>query len=935
MKNRIIALFLAVAVLASMVVSVNAQETSATYTDAEELFMGFGIIDPANYQADAKVTRGEFATLVSKFILFGQNNVDKSWYDKIFGAEPTGDSVLPDSPLFSDVDASHSDFEGIRTIVNAGYMNGISSSKFAPDFQITLAETTKVLVSMLGYNGVAEALGGYPNGYTQTANKLKLYAGLSLSSTDVVTYRDVLGLIYNALDVELKEISSISDEGVRYSDNGETFMNFYLNLAKSEGTMTDNGITSLTSASSKAGTYSMTVGDKNLKYNDDTSVYTQYIGREVTAYYSTIEKSKDSIVYIETEDSADVITDGTNFKNGVLYYTLNGRDDSTKIPRSATIIYNGVYTDTYTDDMLSVKDGTVTLIDGEDGLVVVVRSYDNMVVSNVAYKTSIVYNTLKFSKLTDGKSVISLEEGKDYEYVLIFDEYGNKISAEDITKGDVLSIVESKDGKTYLEVTKVPSSVTEATLVSYNSEEFITDSATYEYSDSYNKATNKAKLNPGEAYKIYLNAQNRIVWVSEQAVGNNKVAVYTGADNAPGDGFDEKFAVRLFTENKELKVFNLEEKVTINGERVKASEVYGLLDSFMGKAVLFEANEDTLISITTPAPLGETEVKDWYHVSPALDVFDRDYGVDPFKTQYYEPGDGASFGGNFAYNSSTRLVFTVPTSEEDFDDEKKFLINNPLSSSTSYTVEAYSSMKNDPVPEVLIIYSDAKGSGTIKRNRGLLITKVVQTVDEDGENITAFKGYEIMQNSLKEVTVPVLEDVIMTKVKEDYSTTLLPIEPGVDTDVAKHGPLSYTDLEPGDIIRYGTDSQNRINVIRIAFDYSQMKGYDEALHVAWASFAGPVLNVNSKGLKLTYGINPEDIDYTNATDIKKIKGFAFGGSKYPLVFVEKGDRGLSFREGTYEDITSYEMTGSSDTCDFACILTHFTGGRMGGVIYVK
>ena len=942
MKNKIIALFLAVAVIASMVITVQAQEVILERTDAEEVFTGLGIIDAQTYNPDAKLTRGEFATLVAKILLYGKYTEGESWYDRIFGAEAAAD-VLPDSPLFSDVDASHDEFVGISTVVGAGYMNGISNGKFAPDFQITVAETTKVIVTMLGYNGIAEAMGGYPHGYTSAANKCKLFAGVSQSATDVATYRTVLQMLYNALDVELKDISGISDENVEYSNNGETFLNFFLSLKKAEGRMTDNGFTSLTDEASSVGEKRMVVGDKVLKYAEGSYANSRYIGREVTAFYSISDDKLDTCVYIQTEDNADVITEGTTFKNGVLYYTLNGRDDSTKIPRSATIIYNGVYTDSYTNDMLCVEDGTVTLIEGDGSeVIVVVRDTKDVVASNVSYKTEKVYNTLKFASLADGKATLSLAESEEYENILIFDQNGNQITVEDITKGDVLSVIASKDNKTYLEIVKISASVIEATLDSYNDEEFITDAGTYEYSLSYNKAINKTKLEAGEIYKVYLNAQNRIVWVSSQAVGNNKVAIYTGIDTAPGDAFSENFAVRLYTEGKELKVFNLDKKITIDGERVDASKAYDLLAPFMGKAVLFEAEEAenenenaTLISITTPAPFGETDVKDWYHVSPGLKMFDGNEGVTAFKTQYYEPGDGASFGGNFAYNSSTRLVFTVPTSEDDFDNEKKFLINNPISSGTSYTVEAYSTIKNDPVPEVLIIYSDAKGSGTVKRNRGLLITKVVNTVDEDGENITAFKGYEIMQNSLKEVTVPVLEDAIMTKVKEDYSVTLLPIEPDVDTDVAKYGPLSYTDLEPGDIIRYGTDSQNRINVIRIAFDYSQMKGYDEALHVAWASFAGPVLNVNSKGLKLTYGINPEDIDYTNATDIKKIKGFAFGGSKYPLVFVEKGDRGLSFREGTYEDITSYEMTGSSDTCDFACILTHFTGGRMGGVIYVK
>ncbi len=933
MKNRIIAFVLVLAMMIPMIVFAGSEDAPATLTYAEEVFAGLGIIDEDSYNPYTKITRGEFATLVSKLVLYNNNGSADEWYQNNFEPEQ-GANVTPESPLFGDVDGSHKHFNGIKTLVNMGYMRGIGGNVFAPDFQMALSEGAKVVVSMLGYDEIASALGGFPTGYTNVASKCKLFSGIGKSYTDVMEMTDAVQLLYNAFDVNVKMALEIYDNELVYKDMGETFLNFFLKLEKAEGRMTDNGITSLGGTSS-VGREMMIIDGKKMEYTASSYAYSRYIGREVTAYYSIDKSNENTCVYICPEDDVTVITDGTSFSGGELAYNVDGRDYQTKIPRNSVIIYNGVYTDDYTDDLLSVENGTVTLIKGDNGKSIVnVREAVGVYVSNVSYDAQKVYSALKFSSLADGVSVYSLGEGEQYDNVLIFDKNDNAITIEDIVKGDILSICASSDAKTVIEVRKLDGTVTEAELDSYTDKEFITKDTVYKFTESYNKATNKATLTPRETYKVYLDENNCIVWIAKGAQSVGKVAIYTGSGSNSANGFEDDYAVRLFTEDKELKVFKIPEKVVVNDRRESAKDVSSILESYTGKAVLYTAEEDILTSIVTPSEYGEEDVSPWYHVSPVMDVF-GDGGVEPFSMQYYEPGDGASFGGYFAYTSATRLVFTVPTSEADFDNEKKFLINNPLSSGTSYKVEAYSTIKNDPVPEVLIVYSDAKGSGTVKRNRGLLITKVINTIDDEGESVTALKGYEIMQNSLKEVTVPISEDVIMTKVKEDYSVTLLPIEPEKDTDVSKYGPLTYKDLEPGDIIRYGTDSENRITTIRIAFDYSQMKGFDESLHVAWASFAGPVLNVNSKGLKLAYGIKPEDIDYTNAADVKKIKGFAFGGSKYPLVFVENDGRGLSFREGTYEDITSYELTGDSDTCDFACILTHFTGGRMGGVIYVR
>ena len=126
----------------STVIGVNAQETDAyaEATDAEIVFDGLGIIELKDYNPSKRITRGEFATLISSIILYGQGDGANVWQETMFGDDNANASVESVMPIFSDVDASHSQYNGIATTVGMGYMNGIGKDiakifRFAQEIQ--------------------------------------------------------------------------------------------------------------------------------------------------------------------------------------------------------------------------------------------------------------------------------------------------------------------------------------------------------------------------------------------------------------------------------------------------------------------------------------------------------------------------------------------------------------------------------------------------------------------------------------------------------------------------------------------------------------------------------------------------------------------------------------------------------------------------------
>ena len=66
---------------------------------------------------------------------------------------------------FTDVDNEHPMYEAIKTAVNAKMISGYGDGTFRPDEYVTYEQAIKMILSMLGYEPMADMYGGYPTGY--------------------------------------------------------------------------------------------------------------------------------------------------------------------------------------------------------------------------------------------------------------------------------------------------------------------------------------------------------------------------------------------------------------------------------------------------------------------------------------------------------------------------------------------------------------------------------------------------------------------------------------------------------------------------------------------------------------------------------------------------------------------------------------------------
>lgn len=127
---------------------------------------------------------------------------------------------------FEDVSAHNPHTGSIDFVAQQKIMNGYSENLFLPDKDITYHEVLKTVVSLLGYEPLAEQKGGYPQGYISVANEL----GLTMLPAGVdylLTKEEIAKILLKATDVPLMVQTSYG-ETVAYEISKDTLKSKYL-----------------------------------------------------------------------------------------------------------------------------------------------------------------------------------------------------------------------------------------------------------------------------------------------------------------------------------------------------------------------------------------------------------------------------------------------------------------------------------------------------------------------------------------------------------------------------------------------------------------------------------------------------------------------------------------------------------------------------------
>lgn len=386
-----------------------------------ELLNAIGVSDFSNDDTlpTKTITRGEAASYFAKFIAYNTQGATSSigFYD-----------VAYDNEYYAD----------ISTCVDLKIMSGYNDYQFAPYNNISVQEAITCFIRVLGYETRAKASGGYPIGYVNTANSIKLLEGIDTSIlTNPLTENILIMLMYNALDVETLVNESYSNDGSYTFTNGGKYITSVLGYKIVESTLDSVGNMTMFPGGETSKGKARINGDI-YDVSNKLSIG-KYLGYKVEAYYKETNSKnvKGEIVYLKPSDDVKVFT--LNKEDVIVNsaYELS-YDDGDKIRKISLsdplkLVYNNKFATSFDFTKIDQElDGDIIFIsnNGDNKYdVVKIEEYKNIFTSGVDDVNGIIYdkydqqNVLRFDPSEVGEEVFFVSEnGDNYDYASISNE---------------------------------------------------------------------------------------------------------------------------------------------------------------------------------------------------------------------------------------------------------------------------------------------------------------------------------------------------------------------------------------------------------------------------------------------------------------------------------------------------------------------------------
>lgn len=814
MMKKILSVLLVAVLTASTFISmtsfVSADESFTADPAAAERIFGLGLMPHVNktdYSPDAIVTRGELALILDTISEY-QSKTEKSDFTWQFYGNALKDiNELKSAPeqavqRFEDVPATHWAYNTINNVVNSGFMNGVSGTEFMPDGALTTEQIAKTFVVLLGYDSLAKNYGGYPEGYMKVARDLKLLKGIPENGN--VTNDVIIHMLDNMLEVRILEFDGIvtkdSAENIVYSGSDETFLTGILGLGKAEGIMSDNSVTSLSGSSRIPIGQFVIDGTKFKAFEDIAGGLYKYIGRETEVYYVLQEGKKFGyIVYAAPtgKDKATVIdaADFAEYNNGTIKYFDNGNVKTIKLSGFYHLIYNGKAKTSYDKTIFDFEDGTITVVEGgASGTdVVLIEDNETWYTSAVDYENSKIFNRIA-SSLSD--STIAID---DYDFVSIIKADGTSGTFEDIAPGTVLNVLRNGNYISIEICGGFVSGIIEELVNRDGNSYYLVGDAEYKLSDDYNSFAKKNEMKLGTEVTLYLNKFGKVAWVEEGSAGSFKVGFLMNYDNSQ-NGFEDSVVFMIFdTVDKKANTYHAK-KDKIRVSNSKGEEItYTDYDNFTKDhgsyrgIVRYNLDENGEIN---------------YIEFPITDL---NYAKDNklmFFADINDEYNDYNLGGKAIINSSCTVIRVDPLKIED---EKSYEIKSATSVYTSkdvkYKAKCYTTRKDSKLAQYIVNETASKSASLEFKYTSAIkmavVKRVIQTYDDDLGVVDTIKAFDF---SNQYTSTPADADLILAE--------------GATVKTIMGHEFNHN-LEPGDIIAYGTNIDGHVSEIRVIFDESE------------------------------------------------------------------------------------------------------------------
>ncbi len=678
-----------------------------------------------------------------------------------------------DMQPFFDVTKDDEFFLTANIAYNMGIIKGDTDGFFRPYATISSDEAITILLRALYGSDMVENLGGAE----VLATKLGLYKNLKVDATRGFTYNNLAVLIYNALTADFIATDYV---GSYYFAEDKTLLSELYDIGYVEGIVDGNYKKSIYSEPTK---YNYITVNGELfklgyeKYND------LYFGQNVTVYYTGDSSEELVILYIEEERNsiAEIDFDDLESLNPdkLVYTEQNGRKvKEAKLSRTCISIHNNSRINLTKSFDVSGNGSVVCIDNDDDGYIDIldITTYDIYLVKYVNTK----YEQIMFE---NSDTIISLD---DYGDCRIVDTEGNNLELGNISENNVLEISISEDKK-FITITVVSDKVSFTVSQVYRSDE--DDFAVIQADDGTEYRTVKGfseDIRVGTTYTFALDSQKNIFSRIGDSESTYKIGYVIFANLSEDDssvgyvkiiGTDEK--KYILTVSEKVVCLNYDErlltkdaiKILQEPQLIRFSEKDGIMKAF--EIASDDENYDGLQKLATLPDANNAYTRYWKNAE--------------------------LIGGRIAVNNDTIIIrqddLKSPTDESAYSFEK---ITDLLSGWYYPSTTGYRVGNSDIYADVLFM---AKKVELIKTSPIMLISKIQEKYDNKREEVVkVFKGFVKNQEV----------EFVLSENELAYYKTVQGEE---------------IELGVGDCIRYAIDNKNEIVLVKLIFDYSEMKMY--------------------------------------------------------------------------------------------------------------
>lgn len=593
------------------------------------------------------ITRAEFSQMVVRML----------GYENLTGGYESPFKDVPDSAWMAGA---------VSLLSQLGYVSGDPDGNFRPNDPVRIQEAEKIILHVLGYEKVASAYGGYPDGYTKLATQIKLTDGVSAVPTAYATRGDAARLVYNALYSYPLETYTADMSEFRRSD--ELFVQRLLrndSLKHESGILTATYDTWLSKPLSDIEENQIEINGKLFDKGDINA--DEYLGYFVEVYYmEEIEGQREILNIAPSKNNSRMMISAKDIRSitlgSISFYNDNNKKQDVYVDADTIWLYNNRVMSEFSLSDLKIESGNYMLVDNDYDKAyeyVFIYEYESGVVDRVNLN-GCIYLTMETPVY--GRDYVIVKEDEDVIYRLM-DKDGNRILLSDVEKGDVVTAYQSKDGS-YVGI-EISKTVVTGKYEMLDGTDYITISGK-DYVQGKNLDLSEIKI--GSPVNAYLNSYDEVIFVelSEESEANyGYITDITGTrtrevemivsstvvlDTEASDNADDANLIPvLICRNSEIAYFELESRVRFNGTKIDASDVADRLSE----------NEPVKYVLSAEGKIKEIE------------TMTLEFGSDITKMQYN--AKDKTFGGiagitPFGVSEETKVICLPTNADADEDD---------------------------------------------------------------------------------------------------------------------------------------------------------------------------------------------------------------------------------------------------------------------------